>query len=105
MMAQPQPGTGPLVSLAIMQARPDQHDQLRAALKALVPLTRLEPGCIDYTLFEQADAPGTFYMRESFTDRAALTAHVASPYFQAFAKRFDELLDRPLQLIILTEVA
>lgn len=104
MMAQSQ-STGPLVSLAVLQARPDQHDQLRAALKALVPLTREELGCIDYTLFEQADAPGTFYMRESFTDRAALNAHVATPYFQAFAKRFDELLDRPLQLIFLTEVA
>lgn len=102
MVAQ-QPGQ-PLVSLAILQARADQRDPLRAALKALVPLTRQEPGCIDYTLFEQADAPGTFYMRESFTDRAALDAHIATPYFQAFAKRFDELLERPLQLIFLSEV-
>lgn len=70
-----------------------------------MPLTRQEPGCLDYTLFEQADAPGTFYMRESFTDRAALDAHIATPYFQAFAKRFDELLERPLQLIFLAEVA
>ncbi len=103
MAAQPQP-TAPLVMLAVLQARPGQHDQLRAALMALVPLTREEPGCIDYTLFEQADAPGTFYMRESFADRAALDAHIAAPYFQAFAKRFDELLDRPLQLIYLTAV-
>jgi quinol monooxygenase YgiN len=103
MAAQPKP-TPPLVMLAVLQARPDQHDQLRAALKALVPLTREEPGCIDYTLFEQADAPGTFYVRESFTDQAALDAHIATPYFQAFAKRFDELLDRPLQLIYLNEV-
>ncbi|MDZ7864281.1 putative quinol monooxygenase [Acidovorax sp.] len=104
MMAQQQP-TPPLVSLAVLHAKADQHDQLRAALKAMVPLTRQEPGCLDYTLFEQADAPGTFYMRESFTDRAALDAHIAMPYFRAFAKRFDELLDRPLQLIYLTAVA
>ncbi len=101
-MAQPKQ---PFVGLAVLHARPDQHDQLRAALKALVPLTRQEPECIDYTLFEQADAPGTFYMRESFTDRAALDTHIAMPYFQAFAKRFDELLERPLQLILLSELA
>lgn len=94
----------PLVSLAVLQARADQHAPLRDALKALVPLTRQEPGCLDYTLFEQADAPGTFYMRESFKDRAALDAHIATPYFQAFAQRVDELLERPLRLIFLNEV-
>lgn len=103
-MAQPQT-TGPLVSLAILQAKPVQHDQLRAALKALVPLTRQDAGCLDYTLFEQADAAGTFYMRESFADRAALDAHVATPYFQALAKRFAELLVRPLELVFLAEVS
>lgn len=103
MAAQSKPTT-PLVMLAVLQARPGQYDQLRAALTALVPLTRAEPGCIDYTLFEQADAPGTFYMRESFTDQAALDEHIATPYFQSFAKRFDELLDRPLHLIYLNEV-
>ena len=39
--------------------------------------------------------PGTFYMRESFRDQAALDAHFSMPYFKAFEKRFDELLARP----------
>ena len=68
--------------------------QLRDALRALVPFTRQEAGCLDYTLFELADKPGTFYMRESFRDQAALDAHFRMPYFKAFEKRFDELLSQ-----------
>ena len=59
-----------------------------------MPFTRQEAGCLDYTLFELADTPGTFYMRESFRDQAALDAHFSMLYL-AFEKRFDELLARP----------
>lgn len=93
-----------IFNLAILEARAGQQDQLRDALRALVPFTRQEPGCLDYTLFEREDAPGTFYMRESFMDQAALEAHFAMPYFKAFEQRFDELLARPLQLVRLKEV-
>ncbi|MDW5442903.1 putative quinol monooxygenase [Polaromonas sp. SM01] len=96
--------TAPLVSLAILEAKTDKKDELRSALQALVPLTRQELGCLDYTLFEQSDSPGTFYMRESFKDRAALDAHFSMPYFQEFAGRSNALLKRPLQLVFLTEV-
>ncbi len=96
--------TLPIVSLAILKAKANKEDELRDALRALVPLTRQEPGCLDYTLFEQSDSPGTFYMRESFKDRAALDEHSSMPYFKAFTVRFDELLERPLQLVFLSSV-
>nr|WP_216293529.1 putative quinol monooxygenase [Delftia acidovorans]MCA1067288.1 putative monooxygenase YcnE [Delftia acidovorans] len=96
--------TETIFNLAILEAKAGQQDQLRDALRALVPFTRQEAGCLDYTLFELADKPGTFYMRESFSDQAALDAHFSMPYFKAFEKRFDELLARPLQLVGLKEV-
>lgn len=95
----------PLVSIAILKATPGQREALSAALRALVPSTRQEPGCLDYTLFELRDEPGSFYMRESFKDQAALDAHFATPYFQAFEKRFDELLDEPIRLVFLEKIA
>ncbi|WP_039049026.1 putative quinol monooxygenase [Comamonas thiooxydans] len=91
-------------NLAVLEAKAGQQEQLREALLALVAPTRLEAGCLDYTLFELIESPGIFYMRESFRDRAALEEHFSKPYFQEFAKRFDELLSRPLQLIGLREV-
>lgn len=93
-----------IFNLVVLEAKAGQQEQLREALLALVAPTRKEAGCLDYTLFELTETPGTFYMRESFRDQAALEEHFSKPYFQEFAKRFEELLARPLQLIGLREV-
>lgn len=97
--------TGPIVNLAMLVAAPGRREELRDALLALVPPTRAEPGAEDYTLFELRDEPGTFCMRERFTDTAAFDAHVATPHFQAFAARADTLLAEPLRLVPLAEVS
>lgn len=97
--------TLPLTSIAVLKAKPGQREALREALTALVEPTRREAGNLDYTLFELTDEPGSFYMREAFVSRSALDEHLATPYFQAFEKRFDELLAEPIKLIFLDKVA
>lgn len=97
--------TETLVSLAVLSARPGKRDALRDGLLALVAPTRQEPGCLDYVLFEMKDEPGTFYMREAFTDSAALDAHFQTAHFQAFAAIADDLLARPLQLVFLEQIS
>ncbi len=97
--------TEKLISLAILTARPGNRDALRDGLLALVEPTRKEPGCLDYVLFEMQDAPGTFYMREAFTSRAALDAHFGTPHFRAFAATVESLLARPLQLVFLDQLS
>lgn len=94
----------PLTCIARLTARPGQRDALAQALTALLAPTRDEPGCLDYVLFEQSDQPGSFYMREAFQDEAAFQAHLAAPYFQAFAARLDELLAQPLEVVRLSRV-
>ncbi len=94
-----------LISLAILAARPGKRDALRDGLMALIEPTRNERGCLDYVLFEMKDEPGTFYMREAFTSRAALDAHFQTPHFQAFAATVDDLLARPLQLVFLDQIS
>ncbi|HGY5298298.1 TPA: putative quinol monooxygenase, partial [Aeromonas salmonicida] len=43
--------------------------------------------------------------REAFVSQAALDAHCATDYFQAFAKQADALLAEPLRLIFMEEVS
>ena len=95
----------PLVSLAVLKAKPGQEHALKTGLLSLIEPTRAEPGNLDYVLFERRDEPGTFYMREAFKDQAALDAHFATPYFQCFAATADVLLSEPLQLIFLEQVS
>ncbi|QGV77011.1 putative quinol monooxygenase [Streptomyces ficellus] len=93
-----------IVALARVKARRSQREALRDALVTLVEPSRAEPGCSDYTLFELHDEPGTFYVRETWDDQAALDFHRATPHFRAFAARFDELLDEPIRLTRLRAV-
>lgn len=95
----------PLVSIAVLKAKPGKQQALKQGLLALVEPTRTEPGNLDYVLFELRDEPGTFYMREAFKDQAALDAHFATPYFKKFALAADGLLQEPLQLIFLEQVS
>jgi quinol monooxygenase YgiN len=97
--------TEKLIALAVLKAKAGKRDALREGLLALIAPTRAEPGNHDYVLFELRDAPGTFYMREAFADQAALDAHIAAPYFQAFAAKIDDLLEEPLRLIYLDQVS
>jgi len=97
--------TKPLISIAVLKAKPGQEQALKAGLLALVEPTRTEPGNLDYVLFELRDEPGTFYMREAFKNQAALDAHYAMPYFQRFAATADDLLQEPLKLIFLEQVS
>ncbi|WP_312739486.1 putative quinol monooxygenase [Cedecea neteri] len=96
--------TETLTIIAMLKAKAGQQDNLKAALKALVAPSRLEPGCLDYTLFQLQQEPDTFYVRESWRGQQALDLHNSLPHFQAFVKQMDALLAEPLKLVPLDEV-
>jgi len=48
-----------------------------AALPEHVRLTRAEPGCLEFRVEQDADAPQVFHVRERFRDQAAFDAHQA----------------------------
>ncbi|MFD7785443.1 putative quinol monooxygenase [Streptomyces nojiriensis] len=98
------PLSHPLVALARVRAKPTRRRALQEALAALVEPSRAEDGCFDYAPFELLEEPGTFYVRETWADQEALDFHMATPHFQAFAARFEELLAEPIKLIPLREV-
>ena len=56
-----------LTVVAIMEAKPGQEVALRQVLLGLVPVTRQEPGCLNYDLHQAADDPGRFLFHENWT--------------------------------------
>lgn len=94
-----------VVSLATLVAREGRRDDLLRELLTLIDPTRAEPGNLDYVLFEKAEAPGTFVMREAFASIAALREHQQTAHYAAFAAQADELLAEPLALTFLTQVS
>lgn len=53
----------------------DRRQEVRAALPAHIRLTRAEPGCLRFEVFEDAEIAGRFHVVEAFTDPAAFVAH------------------------------
>ena len=84
--------TQPINVVATLVAKPGQEAHLQAALAAVVPLVRTEPGCIRYDLQRDLDAPDRFVMIETWRDTAALEAHAQGEAFTALASSFDGLL-------------
>jgi quinol monooxygenase YgiN len=63
-------------------AREGEGDAVADILRQLAPLTRAEPGCLQYEVHRHADDANTFMLFERFADEAALEAHTASPHVQ-----------------------
>jgi quinol monooxygenase YgiN len=64
--------------VATIPAKPGSEDVVRAALTTLAAATQDHEGCLSYTLFESAVAPGTFVTVETWREQADLDAHMAT---------------------------
>ncbi len=73
----------PLTLVATLVAKAGSEDELQQTLQDLQGASRAEADCIQYDFHKDAEQPRTFHMVEQWRDEAALTAHEATPHFQA----------------------
>ncbi len=59
-----------------------EADAVADILQQLQPLSRAEPGCLQYDVHRDPDDPCSFFLFERYADQAALDAHAASVHFQ-----------------------
>lgn len=75
-----------------MRAREGQHILLEAELRALVPPSRKDEGCIQFDLHICADQPGLFLFHEVWQSLEHHTAHTRTRHFLRWNARKDALL-------------
>ncbi|TWI46300.1 quinol monooxygenase YgiN [Pseudomonas duriflava] len=75
--------TTPLTLVATQVAKAGFEAELQQTLQGLQGPSRAEADCIQYDFHKDAEQAGTFHMVEQWRDEAALTAHEATPHFQA----------------------
>ena len=63
-------------------AKEGESDAVAEILAQAIPLSRAEPGCLQYDVHRDRDDPNRFFLFERYVDEAALEAHGASPHFQ-----------------------
>ncbi|WP_271409282.1 putative quinol monooxygenase [Pseudomonas sp. Q1-7] len=93
-----------LYLVATLKAAKGSEDKLLNALKALVPLSRQEPGCVRYDLHVDREDPSVLIVYEIWRDEDALNEHASSPHFQHFLKIANPLLSTPLEVRVLNLV-
>ncbi|GAB2884898.1 putative quinol monooxygenase [Uliginosibacterium flavum] len=76
---------------AVFHAKSGREADLKAALCAMIPEARKEPGTLEYTVHQAKEDPGMFFFYEQFRDQAALDIHMAAPYLKALLDRVPEL--------------
>ena len=73
-----------IIVIAKAQLRADARAALLAAVPAQLAQTRAEAGCIEYGAYQSLEDPQAIVFVERWRDRAAVDAHMGTPYTQAF---------------------
>jgi quinol monooxygenase YgiN len=70
-------------------------------MAAMVTASRAEPGCLSYAYAQDLFDPTLIHVVERWHDRAALTAHFATPHLALWRAQFADLgiTERNLQLV------
>jgi predicted O-methyltransferase YrrM/quinol monooxygenase YgiN len=86
-------------------ARPESVADVQAILAALIPLSRAEPGCLKYELFQHVSEPTDFTFMETFVSDAALATHAAAPYVAGLQEKLRGLIAKPSDVRVYRPVA
>ncbi len=80
--------------VAILAARPGKAEALRALLDGMLAPSRAEPGNLRYDLWQDQTDPNRFVLDELYVDAAAVAAHRATPHFQDYLSKINDLAER-----------
>jgi quinol monooxygenase YgiN len=78
-----------------LKTKEGMGSKLEQAAVKLIPLTRAEPGCIEYNFHASAQDSDLFFFYENWIDQAALDKHAEMPYLAEFRTILENILDGP----------
>ena len=71
---------------------------VEAALRAVVPPSRSEPGCVSIHAYRSARDPRLFHIHSRWIDEAAFETHATLPHTVRFIEEVQALIDHPLEV-------
>lgn len=90
--------------VAKIVAKKDCIEKVKAELLKMVPLTRVEEGCIEYRLHQDNEAPATFVFFENWENRVCLEKHMLTAHFKAYVQavegKIEEKVVQQLTLLV-----
>ncbi|MFJ8260242.1 putative quinol monooxygenase [Peribacillus asahii] len=79
---------------AVLKAKSGKGELLRTELLNLVEASRVEDGCIQYTLHESVENKDTFVFYEIWKDEKALAFHINTDHYKYCSQQTEHLLEK-----------
>jgi quinol monooxygenase YgiN len=98
-------GTDEVWLMPVFIAKAGYEADLQDALLALQTVSREDPGCLQYTVFNDGHRPEKFVLFEGWSSADALKAHNEESHVKEFVKTVDSLLAAPFSVTPLAPVA
>src|SRR4051794_37619854 len=73
-----------IVLIARLKVKADKIEEARSAALAIVEPSRQEAGCINYDIHQSIEDETVFLWHETWSSKAAIDEHFATPFFQEF---------------------
>jgi quinol monooxygenase YgiN len=85
---------------AKLSIKPEKVGDFVATARTVIAASRAEPGCISYTLYQDPYERTVFFFFEEWKDQAAIDAHFATPHFNAFVSKLEDMAAGPAGITI-----
>ena len=92
------------IVFASFRPKKGQEESLDTLLRWMAEHTRQEPGCLQYDVFRVDGDAVSYHLFERYQDGDALDAHRAADYYKRYRADVTDLLDRPIDVLVLGEV-
>lgn len=79
---------------AVLKAKSGKGELLRTELLNLVEASRVEDGCLQYTLHESVENKDTFVFYERWKDEKALVFHINTEHYKNCSQQIEQLLEK-----------
>lgn len=83
-----------------VHAKPEHRDEVRRILEECVAVSRREPGCLYYDLYQLRDRPDTFLLIDGWASDEAVASHLAEPDIIRIMTDLEALVSGPQELTI-----
>ena len=97
-----------IVVLASFYPKNEKNNEVKETILAMIDPTRSEEGNEIYNFYEVKNADGTnisYYLFEIYKDSASLDFHKNTSHYKNYRSKIIDLLDKPIDVKVLTSIA
>jgi len=91
-----------MMIVAKLSLKPEKVKDFIAAAKEIIEKSNTESGCSFYQLYQDPYDNSKFVFVEEYTNQAAVDAHFAAEYFNAFGPKIKDMLAEAAEIKIIT---